>query len=67
MYEAICFLALGKVFAGFQTGNLVFLGFGVAGTRAPAGPNSVTVVISQPRATSSPAGAQGLPVQQTVR
>jgi uncharacterized membrane protein YoaK (UPF0700 family) len=46
MYEAICFLALGKVFAGFQTGNFVFLGFGVAGTRAPAGPNSVTVVIS---------------------
>jgi uncharacterized membrane protein YoaK (UPF0700 family) len=46
MYEAICFLALGKVFAGFQTGNLVFLGFGVAGTRAPAGPNTVTVVIS---------------------
>jgi uncharacterized membrane protein YoaK (UPF0700 family) len=46
MYEAICFLALGKVFAGFQTGNLVFLGFGVAGTHAPAGPNAVTVVIS---------------------
>jgi uncharacterized membrane protein YoaK (UPF0700 family) len=46
MYEAICFLALGKVFAGFQTGNLVFLGFGVAGTRPPAGPNPVTVVIS---------------------
>jgi uncharacterized membrane protein YoaK (UPF0700 family) len=46
MYEAICFLAFGKVFAGFQTGNLVFLGFGVAGTRPPAGPNPVTVVIS---------------------
>jgi uncharacterized membrane protein YoaK (UPF0700 family) len=46
MYEAICFLALGKIFAGFQTGNLVFLGFGVAGTRPPAGPNPVTVVIS---------------------
>jgi uncharacterized membrane protein YoaK (UPF0700 family) len=46
MYEAICFLALGKVFAGFQTGNLVFLGFGVAGTRPPAGPNPVTVVVS---------------------
>jgi uncharacterized membrane protein YoaK (UPF0700 family) len=46
MYEAICFLALGKVFAGFQTGNLVFLGFGVAGTRPPHGPNWVTVVIS---------------------
>jgi hypothetical protein len=43
MYEAICFLAFGKVFAGFQTGNLVFLGFGVAGTHAPAGPNPVTV------------------------
>jgi uncharacterized membrane protein YoaK (UPF0700 family) len=46
MYEAICFLAFGKVFAGFQTGNLVFLGFGVAGTRPPSGPNPVTVVIS---------------------
>ena len=46
MYEAICFLAFGKVFAGFQTGNLVFLGFGVAGTRPPAGPNPVTVIIS---------------------
>jgi uncharacterized membrane protein YoaK (UPF0700 family) len=46
MYEAICFLALGKVFAGFQTGNLVFLGFGVAGTRPPHGPNPVTVIIS---------------------
>ncbi len=46
MYEAICFLAFGKVFAGFQTGNLVFLGFGVAGTHPPAGPNPVTVVIS---------------------
>jgi hypothetical protein len=33
MYEAFCFLALGKVFAGFQTGNLVYLGFGVAGAR----------------------------------
>jgi uncharacterized membrane protein YoaK (UPF0700 family) len=46
MYEAICFLALGRVFAGFQTGNLVFLGFGVAGTRPPVGPDPVTVVIS---------------------
>jgi uncharacterized membrane protein YoaK (UPF0700 family) len=46
MYEAICFLAFGKVFAGFQTGNIMFLGFGVAGTRPPTGPNPVTVVIS---------------------
>ena len=46
MYEAICFLALGKVFAGFQTGNLVYLGFGVAGARPPASQNPVTVIIS---------------------
>jgi uncharacterized membrane protein YoaK (UPF0700 family) len=46
MYEAICFLAFGKVFTAFQTGNLVFLGVGVAGTRPPAGPNPVTVIIS---------------------
>jgi hypothetical protein len=41
MYEAICFLAPGKVFAGFQTGNLVYLGFGVAGARPPASQNPV--------------------------
>ena len=46
MYEAICFLSFGKVFTAFQTGNLVFLGVGVVGTRPPAGPNSVTVIIS---------------------
>src|ERR1700691_6169818 len=46
MYEAICFLTFGKVFAGFQTGNLVLLGVGVARTAPPAGPNAVTVVIS---------------------
>jgi uncharacterized membrane protein YoaK (UPF0700 family) len=46
MYEAFCFLALGKVFAGFQTGNLVYLGFGVAGARPPASQNPVTVIIS---------------------
>src|ERR1700691_2305891 len=46
MNEAISFLAFGKAFVGFQTGNLVFLGFGVSGTSPPAGPNPVTVVIS---------------------
>jgi uncharacterized membrane protein YoaK (UPF0700 family) len=46
IYEAICFLSLGKVFVGFQTGNIVFLGLGVAGTRPPAGSNPVTAVIS---------------------
>jgi uncharacterized membrane protein YoaK (UPF0700 family) len=45
-YEAVCFLSFGKVFAGFQTGNIAFLGFGIAGTRPPAGPNPVTVIIS---------------------
>ena len=46
MYEAICFLTFGKVFTAAQTGNLVLLGIGVDGTRQPAGPNPVTVVIS---------------------
>jgi len=46
IYEAICFLTFGKVFTAAQTGNLVLLGIGVEGTREPAGPNPVTVVIS---------------------
>ena len=46
IYEAICFLTFGKVFTAAQTGNLVLLGIGVAGTHQPAGPNAVTVVIS---------------------
>jgi uncharacterized membrane protein YoaK (UPF0700 family) len=46
IYEAICFLTFGKVFTAAQTGNLVLLGIGVEGTRQPAGPNPVTVVIS---------------------
>jgi len=46
IYEAICFLTFGKVFTAAQTGNLVLLGIGVAGTHQPAGPNPVTVVIS---------------------
>jgi uncharacterized membrane protein YoaK (UPF0700 family) len=39
--DAISFLALGKVFTAFMTGNVVFLAFGVAG--AP-GPNAGHVV-----------------------
>jgi uncharacterized membrane protein YoaK (UPF0700 family) len=46
IYEAICFLTFGKVFTAAQTGNLVLLGIGVEGTRQPAGPNPVTVIIS---------------------
>ncbi|MEN3269967.1 MAG: hypothetical protein V7646_6861 [Pseudonocardia sp.] len=46
IYEAICFLSFGKVFTAFQTGNIVFLGVGLAGTRPPAGPNPLSVVIS---------------------
>jgi uncharacterized membrane protein YoaK (UPF0700 family) len=46
VFEAICFLSFGKVFTAFQTGNIVFLGLGVAGTRPPAGPDPVRVVIS---------------------
>jgi uncharacterized membrane protein YoaK (UPF0700 family) len=46
IYEAICFLSFGKVFTAFQTGNIVFLGLGLAGTRPPDGPDPVRVVIS---------------------
>ena len=46
IYEAICFLTFGKVFTAAQTGNLVLFGIGVDGTRQPAGPNPVAVVIS---------------------
>jgi uncharacterized membrane protein YoaK (UPF0700 family) len=33
--DAISFLALGKIFTAFMTGNLVFLGFGLAGGEQP--------------------------------
>jgi uncharacterized membrane protein YoaK (UPF0700 family) len=46
IYEAICFLSFGKVFTAFQTGNIVFLGVGAAGTRPPAGPNPIAVIVS---------------------
>ena len=46
MYEAISFLSFGKIFTAFQTGNIVFLGVGLAGTRPPAGPDPVGVIIS---------------------
>ena len=42
LYEAICFLAFGKVFTAAQTGNLVLLGIGVAGTHEPAPEPAVT-------------------------
>jgi len=34
--DAISFIALGKVFTAFMTGNVVFLGLGVAGAGGPA-------------------------------
>ncbi|GAA1218247.1 YoaK family protein [Pseudonocardia alaniniphila] len=46
IYESICFLSFGKVFTAFQTGNIVFLGLGIAGTRPPDGPDTVRVIIS---------------------
>ncbi|HEX6524335.1 MAG TPA: YoaK family protein [Streptosporangiaceae bacterium] len=46
IFEAICFLSFGKVFSGFQTGNNVFLGVVLSGTRPPVGPQPVTVVVS---------------------
>jgi uncharacterized membrane protein YoaK (UPF0700 family) len=41
--DAISFLALGKVFTAFMTGNVVFLGLGVAGA---GGPDEVRVLIA---------------------
>jgi uncharacterized membrane protein YoaK (UPF0700 family) len=46
MFEAICFLSLGKVFCAFQSGNLVFLGLIASRTQPPQGPDPVTVLIS---------------------
>jgi uncharacterized membrane protein YoaK (UPF0700 family) len=46
IYEAICYLSFGKVFTAFQTGNLVLLGVIADGTRPPAGPDRVSVVVS---------------------
>ena len=34
--DAVSFLGLGQVFAGMQTGNVVFLGFGIAGAAGAA-------------------------------
>jgi uncharacterized membrane protein YoaK (UPF0700 family) len=34
--DAISWLSLGKVFSAFMTGNIAFLGFGIAGAQAPS-------------------------------
>jgi uncharacterized membrane protein YoaK (UPF0700 family) len=41
--DAISFIAFGKVFSAFMTGNLVFLGLGAANAFSPGGPNLVRV------------------------
>src|SRR3989442_2749741 len=41
--DAISFLALGKVFAAFMTGNIAFLGLRVAGAGAPG---AVAILVS---------------------
>src|SRR5260370_11820721 len=41
--DAISFLALGKVFSAFMTGNIAFLGLRVAGA---GGPGAVAIVVS---------------------
>jgi uncharacterized membrane protein YoaK (UPF0700 family) len=60
IYEAIVFLSFGKVFTAAQTGNLVLLGIGLAGTRQPAGPNPVTVVISLAAFAAGAAGCSAM-------
>jgi uncharacterized membrane protein YoaK (UPF0700 family) len=42
--DTISFLALGKVFTAFMTGNLAFLGMGIAGSAGA--PSSVAVLVS---------------------
>jgi hypothetical protein len=42
--DAVSFLALGKVFTAFMTGNVVFVGLGVAGAFGPSGPDPLRVV-----------------------
>src|SRR6202521_92909 len=41
--DAISFLALGKVFSAFMTGNIAFLGLRVAGASAPG---AVSILVS---------------------
>jgi uncharacterized membrane protein YoaK (UPF0700 family) len=41
--DAISFIAFGKVFTAFMTGNLVFLGLGAANAFKPGGPNLIRV------------------------
>jgi uncharacterized membrane protein YoaK (UPF0700 family) len=41
--DAISFIAFGKVFTAFMTGNLVFLGLGGANAFKPGGPNLIRV------------------------
>jgi uncharacterized membrane protein YoaK (UPF0700 family) len=41
--DAVSFVALGKVFTAFETGNVVFLGLGLAGA---GGPNELRVLLS---------------------
>src|SRR4051795_759381 len=42
--DAISFLALGKVFTAFMTGNVVFLGIGVAGAGRPDVPRALIAI-----------------------
>jgi uncharacterized membrane protein YoaK (UPF0700 family) len=44
--DAIAFLGLGKVFSSFMTGNLVFLGLGIAGSGNPDLPRVLSSLVS---------------------
>ena len=59
-FEAICFLSFGRVFTSVQSGNWVFLGLIVGGTRPPRGPDPATVLISL--ATFALGAAVAMPV-----
>src|SRR5437879_8523856 len=71
--DAISFIALGKVFTAFMTGNIAFLGLRIAGA---GGPGVVAIVVSMAafavgvylstRIVKSTAGASTWPQRVTV-
>ena len=46
LVDAVCFLALGRVFTANMTGNVVFLAFAMAGVQGLSAPRTVTALIA---------------------
>src|ERR1700692_5124771 len=58
--DAISYFGLGKIFSAFMTGNLVFLGFGIAHIKGPCFP----VLVALSAFAGGPCA--GLPVVRTL-